>query len=261
MVVRYVLPAAEEPARSVLVAALWNAGAVGVWERADDLVAWFAEPTSGVPPGGVWQSEEDRDWLEEWKAGLEPVQVGAFTVVPSWHEDAARPDVLLIDPAMAFGTGHHPTTRLCLSLLQTLPLEGASVLDVGSGTGILAVAAARLGADRVVAVDLDLDAVRATDDNARRNSVRVDARHGGLEAAEPDGPFDVVVANLTTATVCELAARLVAVTSRTLITGGISTDRLASAEGCLASGGAAVLHTVQEEAWAAMLAQPASQRG
>ncbi len=238
--------------REVLLAALWTAGAVGVWERDDELVAWFPEPVPDVPGGGRWEAEPDRDWSQAWKAGLEPVEVGRLVVAPSWT-DPRPPDAILIDPGMAFGTGHHATTRLCLAALQQLDLSGARVLDAGTGTGVLAIAAARLGAAHVVAVDTDPDAVAAARANAARNRVDVDVRTAIVDAA-PAGQFDVVVANLLTDVVIELAWHLLAVTvpGGTLIVSGISVERADEVAACLTDLGADVTAVDAEGGWVAI---------
>jgi ribosomal protein L11 methyltransferase len=228
MTVRYVVETAGGVARDVLVAALWNAGAGGLWERGPrTLVAWFDEPVEGVPVGGVWEDEPQRDWLAEWRAGLEPVSVGGITVAPSWRVGRPTPTTLVIDPAMAFGTGHHPTTRLCLQVLQDLEVAGRSVLDLGTGTGVLAIAARRLGADRVVAMDTDPDAVAAARDNTARNEAPVDLREGSVDALRPGEHFDLVLANLVTDVVMGLAPALIdrVAPGGTLAVSGISVDR------------------------------------
>ncbi len=169
----------------------------------------------------------DEDWLESWKASVTPLRVGAFLVRPTWHVDpqgartadeavsgrsAVPPGeshgaiVLALDPGMAFGTGLHPTTQQCLEALSTLTLAGRSLLDVGTGSGILAIAAAKRGAGPIVAVDSDELAVAAARENAARNGVAVDVRHGS--AADVAGTFDAVVANLVGPALCQLASDL-----------------------------------------------------
>lgn len=117
---------------------------------------------------------EDRDWTEEWKRGYRPIRVAPGLVVcPSWIEFPLGPGEVIIrlDPGMAFGTGTHPTTRLCLEAIRELLQPGAEVIDLGCGSGILAIAALRLGASRALALDTDPEAVRATLENAARNGV------------------------------------------------------------------------------------------
>ena len=145
----------------------------------------------------------DRDWSETWRDGIGPLRFGALLVVPSTSTFQSRPGdvVVRLDPGLAFGTGTHATTALCLERLVQLPLEGRRVLDVGSGSGILAIAAARLGAI-AVAVDHDPQARRATLLNSRGNGVEI-AIESRLDAV--DSAFDVVVANLVAGTIRRLA--------------------------------------------------------
>ncbi|HEX7172857.1 MAG TPA: 50S ribosomal protein L11 methyltransferase [Candidatus Limnocylindria bacterium] len=153
----------------------------------------------------------DDDWAEAWKQQFVPQRIGRVVVVPSWSLEPVGSDEVpvVLDPGMAFGTGLHPTTRGCLELLQQLEPMPEHVLDVGSGSGILGIAALRLGADRAVAIDTDPLAVEATVANAGRNGLgdRVQATVGTLpvEAIER---FPLVLANLVAAILVELAPRL-----------------------------------------------------
>jgi ribosomal protein L11 methyltransferase len=148
----------------------------------------------------------DEDWLESWKAQFVPVRIGPFFVRPSWSDARAEGTPLVLDPGMAFGTGLHPTTRQCLEAVGALELEGRSVLDVGTGSGILAIGAAKRGASRVVAVDTDPLAVRAATENARRNDVSIAVREGS--ASDVEGTFDVVLANLVADVLIRIAGDL-----------------------------------------------------
>jgi ribosomal protein L11 methyltransferase len=143
---------------------------------------------------------EDDDWAARSQASLRAVRVGAVIVAPPWDvpSDAASPAIaIVIQPSMGFGTGHHATTRLCLAALQRIDLRGRSVIDVGTGSGILAIAASVLGAERVVALDSDADAIEAARENLLRNDrARVTLVTGDLRSADLP-PADVVVANLT----------------------------------------------------------------
>ena len=141
----------------------------------------------------------DRDWSETWRDGVGPLRFGRLLVVPRTSTFESRPDdvVVRLDPGLAFGTGTHATTALCLERLARTPLDGKRVLDVGSGSGILAIAAARLGAT-AVAVDHDPQALRATLENSRANGVEI-AIESRLDAVETS--FDVVIANLVAGTI------------------------------------------------------------
>jgi len=141
----------------------------------------------------------DADWVRLTQSQFGPIEVGErVLIVPSWHADQlaqARPGriALKLDPGLAFGTGSHPTTHLCLEWLAEQLRPGSTVLDYGCGSGILAIAAVMLGASATVAVDIDEQAVQSTRDNALANEVVLDAK---LPDGLPDGQYDVVVANI-----------------------------------------------------------------
>jgi ribosomal protein L11 methyltransferase len=138
------------------------------------------------------------DWVARFREGFRPFQVGRFLVAPRWETRAPSPGVLVVDPGRAFGTGTHETTRLCLESLEELAARRplGRTLDLGSGTGLLAVAAERLGAGPVVASDIDPEATGASQLHARINGARTHvARADGGRAFRP-GSFDLVLANL-----------------------------------------------------------------
>lgn len=157
------------------------------------------------------------DWIEQYKKGVAPVAVGKFYIRPSWCErsqDRALID-LLIDPALAFGSGHHESTNMCLALLSELACAGMSALDVGCGSGILSIAMKKLGA-KVSACDTDEQAVAATQQNAEKNGVQIDKiwlgsvsspnEQDSSAAAQPQ--FDLVVANIIADVILILSADL-----------------------------------------------------
>ena len=154
----------------------------------------------------------EQDWSEAWKRGLAPIAVGRVFIRPSWVS-AVPPDgsvEVVLDPGMAFGTGTHPTTALCLAGIDVLlaASPGSDVLDVGTGSGVLAIAAFKLGAARVVATDDDPVALRVAGENARRNGAALE-----LTPAPPEqvaGLFRIVVANILANTLVELAPGLAA---------------------------------------------------
>jgi ribosomal protein L11 methyltransferase len=188
------------------------------------------------------RSVEDRDWTEAWKDGYQPQRIGRLVIVPSWLEppDGTDATVLRLDPGMAFGTGLHPTTRACLAMLQEVEPMPARVLDVGSGSGILGIAALALGARRVEALDTDLEAVTATVANAAMNGVadRLLVRQGTLDDAPPE-PYPLILANLVAAVLIELAPRLSAhlAPGGTLLVSGIIDTRADEVEAVLAASG------------------------
>lgn len=255
MTMRYRLHLTTGDDAEVVAARLWGAGALGVQELHDGLLAWFPSRNDRVPPGGRWATEPERDWVRDTREGLDVVTVGRVHVVPSWRSSAAGPDdvTVLLDPGVAFGTGHHATTTLCLGQLQALLRPGASVLDVGTGTGILAIAARLLGAGTTRAVDLDPQAVAAARVNARANGVAVEVARGGLEAV--DGTSQLVLANLLTPTLHALAASLVAATAPGghLVCSGVASGRAAGVAATVADHGAPLVAREDLDGWAVLV--------
>jgi ribosomal protein L11 methyltransferase len=172
---------------------------VALFEAEDDVAAMLAAAAraaglAGSPDFAV-EAVAEQNWVQLTQAQFDPIRVsGRLWIVPSWH---AAPDPaaisLVLDPGMAFGTGSHPTTRLCLEWLERSVTSGCSVLDYGCGSGILAIAAARLGAGRVAGVDIDPQAVVAARSNAERNGVVALFADSALPVA---GEYDLVVANI-----------------------------------------------------------------
>ena len=168
-------------------------------EAAADPAAVLREAADALgvaaPPVLALRAVADQDWVRLTQSQFEPIPIGdRLVITPSWHEpgDDGRISIEL-DPGLAFGTGSHPTTRLCLQWLERSLPAGATVIDYGCGSGILAIAAARLGASRVTGVDIDPQALVATRDNAARNRVEVEVRASADPRPEP---ADVVVANI-----------------------------------------------------------------
>ncbi len=198
-------------------AQLWELGCLGVQEADGALVAYF-EAERDLPLEGTWEDLPERDYVAEYQAGLGPVRVGRLVVAPSHRQVEARDgDVLVwLDPGSAFGTGHHETTRMALAALTRLDLVGRSVLDVGSGTGLLAIAADRLGAQRAYGVDVDGATLAVARENARRNLSRARFALGSVDLGSLPGRFDVLVANLY----AELHALLFPEYEKRLLPGG-----------------------------------------
>jgi ribosomal protein L11 methyltransferase len=223
------MPAEEADASTAL---LFERGAAGVEERegglapmpgerqpgagrvlligffADEAAARDAAAALGAPADVA--EIPDRDWGEEWKKGLGPVSVGRLFLRPSWIDAAPPPGSaeVVLDPGMAFGTGTHATTSLCLSAIDAFLARrpGASVLDVGTGSGLLAIAARKLGAGRVAANDNDPVAVTVAAENAARNGAALEL--SGDPPSRIPGSFDLVVANILANVLVELAPDL-----------------------------------------------------
>lgn len=254
MTVQYVVPRRHGEDPDIVAAWLWVAGAQGVWVRPDDVVATFASTDALVPDGGTWEDVPEVDWAAAWREGIEPVSAGPFDIVPTWladdHPEASGRVRLVLDPGRAFGSGHHDTTMGCLEALAGLELAGRSVLDVGTGTGVLAIAAARRGAGPVTGVDVDLDAVEVARANAAANGVTLDLAVGSVDAVS--GTHDVVVANVLTQTIIDLAGTLVAVTAPGgwLVTSGIGIERAPLVVDALTAAGLVDVTTRQRGEWA-----------
>ena len=198
----------------------------------------------------------DQDWLSEWKKSWQPVEVGKrFIIAPPWAENLDERDriVIRIEPGMAFGTGTHETTRLCLRAIEQY-FAGGSFLDVGTGTGILAIAAAKLFPEaRVEACDTDADAAAIAIENAGLNAVsRIAFRVGTV--AETTSSADVVCANLTADVIIQLLPSLIAVTCGRLILSGILEEQteaiVARLKDC---GGSDPVETLQDGEWIALI--------
>ncbi len=154
---------------------------------------------------------EDQDWERSWMDNFHPMRFGQrLWIVPSWHA-APEPDAvnLLLDPGLAFGTGTHPTTALCLEWLDGQLLDNCNVLDFGCGSGILAIAAKLLGAARLTCTDIDSQALEATRDNANRNAIAEEDMLVYLPQHMPKQKFDVVLANILAGPLVQLAPQLI----------------------------------------------------
>lgn len=186
---------------------------LALFEADVDPATLFAhlELLTGAPlPEHQAERIEDQDWERSWMDNFQPMRFGRrLWIVPSWHA-APEPDAvnLLLDPGLAFGTGTHPTTALCLEWLDDQELAGQTVLDFGCGSGILAIAALLLGADRAVGTDIDPQALEASRDNANRNGIAPESFPLYLPEQLPHEPADVVVANILAGPLVQLAPRI-----------------------------------------------------
>jgi ribosomal protein L11 methyltransferase len=202
----------------------------------------------------------DEDWAARSQADLRAVKVGRIVVSPPWDMPDVEPGVnrtivITIQPSMGFGTGHHATTRLCLAALQQLEMRGRSAIDVGTGSGVLAIAARLLGASPVVAIDDDPDAGQSARENIDLNAgVDVDLRIVDLRAARLP-PFDVVLANLTGGLLIQAAGRLQDLTgpAGNLILSGFMHHEATGVLDAFAA--CAVVHRAEEEEWVCVTLQ------
>ncbi len=266
------LGATVDPTRPAIVRAYLparDATAVGVAVAGAD--AALGHLTAfGLRPIGPLETRvvHEEDWAHAWKAHFPVLRVGRRLVVrPTWRRHRRAPDdvVLALDPGMAFGTGLHPTTRLCLAVIDRWAAEGrfdagsgrrggTRVLDVGCGSGILAIAAGLFGAEELVGLDTDPIAIEATTANARRNRLgrRLTARRGSLPSGEP--PFDLVLANLIASVLIALAGPLAAELrpGGRLLASGIFVDREAEVRAAFEAAGLEAVDRSSEGDWVAL---------
>jgi ribosomal protein L11 methyltransferase len=271
------VPLAQEDAA---VALLWEAGSTGlqVLDPASGravLLAYFpASSEIEVEVRATMRSlagarveavaVPEVDWVQRFREGFQPFACGAFWVSPAWRLDAPPRGLtpLVVDPARAFGTGTHETTRLCLRAIERAsppPRADARMLDVGTGTGILSVAAALLGWRRVAAVDCDPDAVASARRHALLNEIRLDLVAG--DGARPFAPsvFDLVVANLTAPLLLERRDELLAAASArraTVVLSGFLESDLSTLSGSYAAAGDAQVDVEGEWACIALRVRP-----
>ncbi len=221
----------------------------------------IALQTAPLQRPAVWHDTRelaDEDWRDAWKKYFGVQRIGRrLVIVPSWVEHKPKPDdiVLLIDPGMAFGTGQHPTTAMCLAALEEVVTDDSSLLDLGCGSGILAIAAAKLGAAGIVAIDNDPQAIKATLANAAGNSVQIDAREGTLETLSEQ--FDVVVANISGLTLQRLAPLLAEslVPGGCLIASGFLDETVGELSAAFEAAGFTIERVIEDGIWRAVVAR------
>jgi ribosomal protein L11 methyltransferase len=207
---------------------------IAYFEDADTAEAARAQVAEGFPGARLLLEEKPQeDWSNAWKALIKSVQVGRLWVGPPWEADSAPQDKvrLVIEPKMAFGTGDHPTTSLCLAAIDAYMAAhpGASVLDVGTGTGVLAIAAKKLGASRVVGTDNDPMSVELAHENAAVNGTP-DVELSGKELTQVQGTFDLVVANILANTLIALAPLIAPKVKDRLVLAGVLAPQKAEVE-------------------------------
>jgi ribosomal protein L11 methyltransferase len=208
------------------------------------------------------------DWGRSWKQHFRPLVIGRRLVIaPPWEAGPFPEDrlVVRIDPGMSFGTGHHATTRMCLEALEAFLDQwrgdaGPRVLDVGTGTGILAIAAGVLGAERVVAVDTDPEACAGAMKNLVLNHTRdcVQVLHGGVEALGPGMPFDLLMANLDTRTLCPVlnTLKVLVAPQGRLVISGILIEEEGTVKASVKASGLRVLTRQSDGEWLCLTLTP-----
>jgi ribosomal protein L11 methyltransferase len=221
-----------------------------------------SDPSLGLTP----QLVSDESWAERSQASLAPVRVDRIVVAPPWSSSEsialasagqAGPVVIVIHPSMGFGTGHHASTRLCLRLLQQYPVDGAEVLDVGTGSGVLAIAAARLGAARVFAIDSDPDALAAARENVKSDALGARVAFAAMDITREAGTlasrFDLVLGNLTGGMLRRTAPLLVRCVRAggQLIVSGFQDAETSEVRTAFSQAGATLVGEAVEEGWGA----------
>jgi ribosomal protein L11 methyltransferase len=227
-----------------------------------------ALPLSQSLPRLRYRATEAIDWAQAWKKHFTTLHVGRLTVRPSWEQVNAseRELSIVLDPGQAFGTGQHPTTRLCLEAIERELVPGACVLDIGCGSGILALAAARLGAKRVDALDTELEAVAVARENVRRNRLgsRIRVAAGSLGADWPRTDwgevvrgYDCVLANISSAIVLQLLPGVVKVLRQggLFVASGFMVERVSELFNGARASGLSVVRLEQDGEWCAFVAK------
>jgi ribosomal protein L11 methyltransferase len=268
--VRIALPAEES--RGAVVRALVAAGATAVVEREDELVTHLTDETDfatlecAVHAAGGGAVDRtllaDADWNAEWKARVGVQRLGRVAVAPPWLAatiaDAECP--VVIEPAMAFGTGEHETTRGVLTLMQDVLRPGDTVADLGAGSAVLAIAAAKLGARRAIAIEVDGEAIGNAEENVLRNGV---TEHVTLIRGEAGvllpliGPVTVILANISASVLLELASpmrRALAPGGRAILSGVLVAERDTLAAGLAATGWTVERGLEEGEWWSCVVA-------
>jgi ribosomal protein L11 methyltransferase len=230
-------------------------------KRAIEEGLWHLSQIWDVIPEPAFRSIPDRDWTAGWKSRVPTLHLGHRVVIkPSWRTYAPAEDevVLEMDPGLAFGTGLHPTTQLCVEAVEDFVQPGARVLDLGTGTGILALVAVKLGAGSLLAVDTDENAIIAARQNIRANGAldAVELRHGSL--GDVEGRYDLILANILAPVIESMAREGLAARLQPdgiLIASGILDEQVDGVTGVLTSNGLRVMERRISQEWAAMIAK------
>jgi ribosomal protein L11 methyltransferase len=278
------VPADDEDAAT---AVLWEQGTLGIEVRGEGrgdvaLLAYFPDAPGLQPalaaalvplPRARLQRAEvpDVDWVARFREGFRAFDAAGFLVTPPWGDRSSAPHpssgpsrphvTLIVDPGRAFGTGTHESTRLCLGLLRELAKRGplGRVLDLGTGSGILAVAAARLGARAATALDLDPEAVAAARHHARLNAVELRLVRADLAAALMPGAFDLVLANIAAPLLVERREEILALAAPVMVLSGLLATDAETVRAAYARAGR--IEVRRDGEWAALLVEAGAQAG
>jgi len=240
-----------------------NEAGVGEKRRQIEEALWHLGQIAHLPEP-TFRVVAESDWADAWKEHYHVVHLGErFVIKPSWRDYEAKPNEIVIelDPGMAFGTGLHPTTQMCLAALEKHLQPNMSVLDLGTGSGILAIGAAKLGAGSIVAVDNDPLSVKVANENAKANHVEAITRVelGSLaEAAANDATYDLIVVNILARVIIQLCeqnlGRVVRSDGLAIFAGLIDTQEFGVRE-ALASQGLRVIDRLQDKDWVCLIAR------
>lgn len=248
--------------RDLLIADLWEAGVAGIVETASGVRAFFEDDAVSAAlsdrfGGAAVETCEDRDWVAESQDYLQPMLVGArFFLVPQWRDDPA-PDGRIrirVNSGLAFGTGAHESTRLCLEALEDLVRPGTTVVDIGTGSGILAEAAKRVGADRVIACDIDPLAVDVARENFAEAGVEIELFEGSIQRVD-SGVADLAIGNLSPEWLAILAPEFQRILKRdgAILLSGLEAHDVPRVRQYLEKAGLRIEETREENQWRALL--------
>ena len=248
--------------QDLLIAELWEAGVAGIVETPSGLRAFFEddadrEALSARFDGAAIEESEERDWVAESHEFLQPMRVGQrFFLVPEWRDDAVPENriAIRVNSGLAFGTGAHESTRLCLEALEELVQPGITVVDIGTGSGILAEAAKRLGAGRVIACDIDPLAIGVARDNFTHARLDIELFEGSIQKIAT-GVADLAIGNISPEWLALLApdwARILKPDGALLLSGLESHD-VARVRGRLEGAGLQVDRIREQNQWRALI--------
>lgn len=254
-----------------VIDALFAAGAQGIQENGTAIVTHFppgtdvaaiarAVQSADIGAGLSWETAPEVDW-SEWRASVTSHRLGKLTISPPWLATGADAMTVVIDPAMAFGTGEHATTRGVVRLMQNLPRMPDFVADLGAGSAVLAICAAKLGASRVAAIELDEDAIGNAEENVARNGVgtSVHVVHGDAAVLLPlVAPVGLILANIISSVLLELLPSIrecLAADGRAILSGILEEERGMMRDAILRSEMAIESEDLEEGWWSVLIAR------